>query len=105
MVDVWFTGSTEAAAILVCKRCPVRAECLEDGLWEEHGVWGGLTRDERLPYREGRPVPAGLTVCENCRSVFPTYKNQRFCCPECRTTAGRKAAQLTLDLWKAGVAS
>lgn len=30
-----------------CWQCPVRVECLRDGLEEEYGLWGGLTQDER----------------------------------------------------------
>lgn len=33
----------------VCARCPVRAQCRADALkrGEQHGVWGGLSEDER----------------------------------------------------------
>lgn len=38
-----------AAAKAVCARCPVRAECAAYAVEndERHGVWGGLTPDER----------------------------------------------------------
>ncbi|MEV8124817.1 WhiB family transcriptional regulator [Streptomyces sp. NPDC085944] len=38
-----------APAKEVCGRCPVRAECLYDAVATKapHGVWGGLTREER----------------------------------------------------------
>lgn len=26
----------------LCQGCPVRSECLEFGLYEVHGIWGGL---------------------------------------------------------------
>lgn len=35
------------AAKAVCARCPVSAKCLEVGLFEPWGVWGGLTTAER----------------------------------------------------------
>lgn len=35
-------------AKLVCSNCPVREECEDDGKYEEYGIWGGLTRDERI---------------------------------------------------------
>jgi len=37
----------------VCNRCPVRSACLEWALdaRQEHGVWGGLTEDERRSLR------------------------------------------------------
>ncbi len=36
-------------ALAVCKRCPIRAECLEAALTngEEYGVWGGTLPEER----------------------------------------------------------
>jgi WhiB family redox-sensing transcriptional regulator len=37
----------------LCRRCPVRAECLEQALSEpeEHGIWGGFSPRERLRNR------------------------------------------------------
>lgn len=35
------------AKVRYCDECPVRSECLELGLDDEHGVWGGLTPQER----------------------------------------------------------
>ncbi len=39
----------DAAAVKVCLRCPVIAECAAHALAvrEPYGVWGGLTEDER----------------------------------------------------------
>jgi WhiB family transcriptional regulator, redox-sensing transcriptional regulator len=39
----------EAAAKAICAGCPVREACLEWALrlGETHGVWGGLTPEER----------------------------------------------------------
>ena len=57
--DEWFPVSTEAdaarreaaAAIAICRACPVRGACLELALrhWTigQHGVWGGLVAAER----------------------------------------------------------
>jgi WhiB family redox-sensing transcriptional regulator len=38
----------------VCESCPVRAECLNHAVraGERYGVWGGLTSDERLAWRQ-----------------------------------------------------
>ena len=35
----------------ICRGCPVRQACLVAGLNERHGVWGGLTRNERSALR------------------------------------------------------
>lgn len=37
-----------------CVPCPVRAECLEEGMKEDMGVWGGTTANERKALRRER---------------------------------------------------
>lgn len=39
----------EALAKIICRRCPVRGECLDYALRtrEPYGIWGGLTEAER----------------------------------------------------------
>jgi WhiB family transcriptional regulator, redox-sensing transcriptional regulator len=39
----------EAAAKAICARCPVREACLAWALYlgETHGIWGGMTPEER----------------------------------------------------------
>lgn len=59
-------GGTDRPAKQVCQGCEVRPECLAYALehGEHFGVWGGLSRPERLklkqtgivPVREPRPV-------------------------------------------------
>jgi hypothetical protein len=46
--QLFFTSSPDKA-VAICHRCPVRAECLYDGLaaGAPNGVWGGLTHGER----------------------------------------------------------
>ncbi len=46
--SLWFPDGTQPAkGVSVCWVCPVKAECLEFGLREEHGVWGGLDPQQR----------------------------------------------------------
>lgn len=42
----------EAAALLVCAECPVLGRCRRFALEqrEAHGVWGGLTEEQRQQY-------------------------------------------------------
>ena len=42
-------GSSAEPAREVCRRCPVRSDCLEFALLhrERGGVWGGMTQEER----------------------------------------------------------
>lgn len=42
------------AAKAICAQCPVRLDCLEAGLWEHHGIWGGLSEKERRAERRRR---------------------------------------------------
>jgi len=46
-------GEMAARAKLVCKKCPVKAECLDYSLTcgEHHGIWGGKTEIERRSLR------------------------------------------------------
>jgi WhiB family redox-sensing transcriptional regulator len=48
-----------AEAKTFCGRCPVRSECLDFAYQTHsvHGIWGGLTEEERL-----RRAPAGVTA-------------------------------------------
>jgi WhiB family transcriptional regulator, redox-sensing transcriptional regulator len=48
MADLHLQNLAKAA----CKTCPVRDECLSYALkWEEYGVWGGLSPNERRKIR------------------------------------------------------
>jgi len=49
----WLTPADRKAKAL-CARCPVRKECLEYGLGEEFGIWGGTRPPERRGLRRGR---------------------------------------------------
>jgi WhiB family redox-sensing transcriptional regulator len=41
-----------AAAKEICASCPVRRRCLEAGMSESRGIWGGLTPPERRRLRD-----------------------------------------------------
>jgi WhiB family redox-sensing transcriptional regulator len=53
--DLWFSvGAVQhKEAKRICRRCPVRFECLTYAMDEpvDHGIWGGLTERERRRYR------------------------------------------------------
>lgn len=58
-VDMFFTGQGEPTepAKAVCRRCPVREDCLDHALTppvERFGVWGGLSERERRRLRRTR---------------------------------------------------
>ncbi len=53
-----------AVAKAVCASCPVREPCLEYALdtAQDHGVWGGLSEEERRALRRSRRARARLAI-------------------------------------------
>ena len=49
-------GGSVRAAVAVCSRCPVRAECLEAALARDDrfGIWGGTSAQQRKALRHAR---------------------------------------------------
>ena len=48
--DLWFPdkGGSTREAKAICRRCPVRAQCLALALEQgETGIWGGTSENER----------------------------------------------------------
>lgn len=45
-----------ANAKMICNRCDVVSECLEYGINETYGVWGGTTPSERNILRNNRNI-------------------------------------------------
>jgi WhiB family redox-sensing transcriptional regulator len=88
-----------AQARSVCAACPVRLECLDHALDtdEKHGIWGGMTPDERrveARQRAARPATshrdacgtrwgykqhrkAAEVACEPCRAAHAAYEVRR----------------------------
>jgi WhiB family redox-sensing transcriptional regulator len=68
-------GKTVAEARRLCRRCPVKAECLEYVLGREtrggkghrHGVWGGLTGAQRYQLVRCRAGTCRHTSPDQCR--------------------------------------
>lgn len=56
---LFFDDDTEAQAQAICARCPVAAQCAQEGRHEPAGVWGGQTaRQRQRPSRSGKRGPA-----------------------------------------------
>ena len=64
-------GKAQRAAKVVCKGCPVVAECLADALDNrtEFGVWGGMTERERRALLRRRPVASWRSVLEAAKNA------------------------------------
>lgn len=80
--DLWFpTGRgfdaapAIAAAKDICATCPVRPECLEAGLHEPYGVWGGMSEKERRVERRRR-VLAGQGTPTQVAGVITNARRQ-----------------------------
>lgn len=98
--DLFFPERGESCfeAKLVCSHCPVQAECLEAGLMESVGVWGGKSERERRVLRLQRgPVERS---CSECGTVFWTKQVTRHftCGAKCqRARTWRIKAQRKAD--------
>lgn len=82
--DLWFSDTIESdkqgrpskvevatairnsrQALAICKACPVKAECLAEGMQPEnieYGIWGGTLSGERL-------LLAGMTINSHTRKA------------------------------------
>jgi WhiB family redox-sensing transcriptional regulator len=47
-------GESTREAKAICRQCPVRDQCLEYGLGEHFGIWGGTSGRERQRIRRQR---------------------------------------------------
>lgn len=70
-------------AVQICKTCPVQTQCLEWALEkpETHGIWGGLTAEERRGIRR-RPT---RNIRHGTNSGYETHRLWgEQPCPDCR---------------------
>lgn len=75
--DLWFSGSKgdQTLAIRLCNACPIQAQCLEEGLDFDSGIWGGTTPEERsvlrkrlskaLPITAPKPPTLRIVYCDD----------------------------------------
>lgn len=75
-------GRRAAKARAVCAACPVKTECLKEGLECEYGIFGGLLARERRRLFE--PEPFALT-CALCGRLFKSRRRHtQGCSRSCR---------------------
>ena len=81
------------AAKAICAQCPVKAECLDANIWEDHGIFGGTAPHERTHgLRRGRGLPEVTALCAECGHGFLRQNSQRiFCSSACRKRSSRRA--------------
>ena len=59
-----YIGTTDAKTIRmvtatareICLRCPVMAKCLQVGMFEEYGIYGGTTPEQRKKIRRQQQI-------------------------------------------------
>lgn len=115
--DMWWSSYSEdeQQAVTICRTaCPLRDACAQYALdsEEQHGTWGGLTRQDRLRLRRGagwwiddegrirRPCGTETSYATHC-----TYGEQP--CPACTTAHDlvveeRRRAVLVVEHAKGG---
>lgn len=61
--NMWFpdAGKATSLAVAICLRCPVRERCADyaDAHRERHGLWGGMTTEERNRRARGKVMQRG----------------------------------------------
>lgn len=90
-------GGSVREAKKVCRRCPVRAECLADAVAhrEQWGIWGGLTIRERRPLYPELPAPVtarrnqGSQGCGTAAGYQRHWRDGEPSCDACREAASR----------------
>jgi WhiB family redox-sensing transcriptional regulator len=93
LTELFFPEHGEPAdeARKVCQTCPVQAECLEAGMWEQHGVWGGTNYRDRLKIRKGRTKPRDPTFEHGTPGGYRQHRirGEQACriCTEANTAA------------------
>jgi WhiB family redox-sensing transcriptional regulator len=77
----------------VCKRCPVWRECLDEGIEERWGMWGGLTPQERTALNNPSPRPTVMKP----HGTWTRYR-QGCRCNECVDAEAKENEKINLDM-------
>jgi len=93
--DIFFVQPYESAdeARTVCARCPVKQECGDYAIAtnQRYGVWGGMTRRERVKVANTGQDPRNILMMRHClvcsTSFMPKHRLQFYCCGTCRVRA------------------
>lgn len=98
-IDLWYppldSDTPEkyySVAKEVCRRCPVWKECLDNGVTETWGMWGGLTPLERTVLHNKTPKPTAIRI----HGTWARYR-QGCRCSECCATEETVTETLNMD--------
>ena len=81
------------AAREVCNRCPVKATCLQENLWERDGIYGGATPSERKKMRKQYRATHTRKCAECARTFLAKSVKQMTCSAECQQKRKAKMKQ------------
>jgi len=70
-------GEAEQVAATICRVCPVQYPCLQAGMPEEHGMWGGWAAELRWWYR------VRVKPCVWCSEPIGARDTRLFCDDQC----------------------
>lgn len=95
--SLFFKGRYESHAEIkaICAECPVREQCLEYGIDEPYGMWGGMSAKQRRKLRVQRRresgevsapkrYPARVALCGTQSGYSRHLRQQTPMCDECR---------------------
>ncbi|MFD3741620.1 WhiB family transcriptional regulator [Streptomyces sp. NPDC058629] len=80
--ELFFPKGTDAAsmdgadaAVRICRRCPAMEACAEWAIdtRQDHGVWGGLTEQDRAALRRHGRIPQKRTPIQAFASIQDAY--------------------------------
>jgi hypothetical protein len=54
--DLQMAKMAEQTAREICFKCPVMAKCLKVGMFEDFGIWGGSTAEQRKQIRKEKEL-------------------------------------------------
>lgn len=64
-------------AIRMCSGCPVLERCREWGMTQSHGIWGGLTEQQRQAMRRGQTPKPLRFPAPAAKSTEPSRKHKK----------------------------
>lgn len=72
--DLWYAADgdheTRQAAVRICENyCPVKEQCLAEGMSEDFGIWGGKTARQRRQMRRNRRKAPAVGVIRRLRAL------------------------------------
>lgn len=77
----------------ICHRCPVWDKCLDKGVDEKWGMWGGLTPNERTALLTSSPKPSTLKP----HGSWIRYR-QGCRCNDCTNAHNQPASEINMNV-------